>query len=293
MAQNDDAPLNGKQMKLLADGLLSAFDFDHLNMVVQVEAVLGSDQNGTLSVRRVLHLQEIALRLLDLAGIPRGQLRLQDSLCIREEERPAVRALVVRFRQLPVEEQRRLPALLNRLGKLQVGSGDFEEAGQSFTEAADRTPEAADRAETKYNAYLAALEDQNWDEALAAIKEAASLDPQRFAPFPLHRYEPRRILGAGGFGTAFLCLNRHLNEEVVVKTLHAADLARNARLRVAIEATLGKGVLAGHTSPEHETRVRQRRRRSPMMGVGTVLVVLFFLLALLAPLGLFVLLVLG
>jgi hypothetical protein len=42
----------------------------------------------------------------------------------------------------------------------------------------------------------------------------------------LHRYEPQRILGAGGFGTAFLCLDNHFGVQVVVKTLHTHDLER-------------------------------------------------------------------
>ena len=49
----------------------------------------------------------------------------------------------------------------------------------------------------------------------------------RFAPFPMKRYQPKRILGAGGFGTAFLCKENKFDEEVVVKTLHAGDLERS------------------------------------------------------------------
>jgi tetratricopeptide (TPR) repeat protein len=175
----------------------------------------------------VRDLREKLQSLLDRAHIPAGPVRLRDSFSIREEERPAVKALLTRFRQLPAEEQQRLPDLLNNLGKLQVGYGDFEGARRAFTEAARCTPESASRAEAQYNAFLAALEQKKWDEALAAIREAASLAPERFAPFPLHRYEPRRILGAGGFGTAFLCHDAYLDADVVVKTLHATELARS------------------------------------------------------------------
>jgi hypothetical protein len=51
--------------------------------------------------------------------------------------------------------------------------------------------------------YLTALEQRRWDEGLAALTAAADLDGPNYAPFPLRQYEPRRILGAGGFGTAF------------------------------------------------------------------------------------------
>ncbi len=167
------------------------------------------------------------LPLLSQAGMARGEVRPANSCSIRgEDERRAVKALLARFRRLPAEEQRQAPALLNGLGKLQVGAGDFAEARQTFTEVVQVVGDASGKAEASFNAYRAALEEKKWDAALAALGDAGSHDPQRFAPFPLHRYEPKRILGAGGFGTAILCHDRNFDEDVVVKTLHAADLAR-------------------------------------------------------------------
>ncbi len=171
-------------------------------------------------------LLEQVLSHLAQAGMARGEVRPGNSCSIRgEDERRAVKALLARFRQLPAAEQRRAPALLNGLGKLQVGAGDFAEARQTFTEVVRAVGDPSDKAEASYNAYRAALEEKKWDAALAALCEAGTHDPQRFAPFPLHRYEPKRILGAGGFGTAILCHDRNFDEDVVVKTLHAADLA--------------------------------------------------------------------
>ena len=51
------------------------------------------------------------------------------------------------------------------------------------------------------------------------MKQAVEADSKRFAPFRLDRYEPLKILGAGGFGVAFLCLDRILNSKVVIKVL--------------------------------------------------------------------------
>ena len=171
-------------------------------------------------------LFEQVMSQLALLGIQRGEVRPGNSCSIRgEDERRAVKALLERFRRLPSEEQRHAPALLNGLGKLQVGAGDFAEAHRTFTTVVQAVAEPSGKAEALFNAYRAALEEKRWDTALTALREAASHDPQRFAPFPLHRYEPRRILGAGGFGTAVLCRDRHFDEDVVVKTLHGADLA--------------------------------------------------------------------
>jgi tRNA A-37 threonylcarbamoyl transferase component Bud32/tetratricopeptide (TPR) repeat protein len=171
-------------------------------------------------------LMEQVLLHLSQAGMARGEVRPGHSCSIRgEDERRAVRGLLAQFRRLPAADQRQAPALLNGLGKLQVGAADFAEARQTFTEVVQVVGDPSGKAEASYNAYRAALEEKKWDAALTALREAGSHDPQRFAPFPLHRYEPKRILGAGGFGTAILCLDRHFDEDVVVKTLHAADLA--------------------------------------------------------------------
>jgi tetratricopeptide (TPR) repeat protein len=297
MAPNGDAPLIGKQFKLLTEGISDAFGFadlerlvlfdlnDRLNhlvgsapfadQVVQlllwaekegktkalllaavkarpdndrlrtaVAAVLGDaalmggpiEQPGVQvdvgakvfeTYEIVLALQEQMQRLLDGAHMPAGPVRPQDSFSIREDERPAIETFQDCFRQLPAEEQQSLPELLIKLGRIRFGTGDFEAARQAFAEAALVTPKSTARAEAQYNAYWAALGQGKWDEALAAIREAASLDRERFAPFPLDRYQPRRILGAGGFGTAFLCRDVYFDSDVVVKTLHAAGLVRS------------------------------------------------------------------
>ena len=59
-------------------------------------------------------------------------------------------------------------------------------------------------------------------------------DPEsRLAGFPAFRtvshaaVSAKQLLGAGGFGTAFLCHDRNFNDEVVVKTLHDAAMERN------------------------------------------------------------------
>jgi serine/threonine protein kinase len=53
------------------------------------------------------------------------------------------------------------------------------------------------------------------------------LDGKRLAPFPIGKYHPLRILGAGGFGVAFLCKHKQLNASVVVKALNSDQLDRD------------------------------------------------------------------
>jgi F-box protein 11 len=186
---------------------------------------LGSLQLANGEEVRILLLQVI--QHLSRVGMHAGEVRPEHSITIRgDDERRAVKTLLDRFRRLPELEQGKVPALLNGLGKLQVGSGDFEEARRTFSEVAQVVGDLSAKAEASFNAYRAALEERQWDQALDAARQAAALDPHRFALFPLHRYEPRQVLGTGGFGTAFLCHDRHFAEDVVVKTLHSTSLDR-------------------------------------------------------------------
>src|SRR5262249_34288830 len=62
--------------------------------------------------------------------------------------------------------------------------------------------------------------------AMKEFLEAVRLDGRRFAGFPVGKYVPMRVVGAGGFGTAFLCKHKYMNSQVVVKTLATDGLDR-------------------------------------------------------------------
>jgi tetratricopeptide (TPR) repeat protein len=145
--------------------------------------------------------------------------RPRDGLALRKDsEREMVQDLMSRFRRLPAEQQRRLPALLNSLAQLEVVVGDLEAGQNDFQEVARVVADPISRAEAHHNVYRTALERRDWDEALTALRRAVALDPETFEPFPFARYEPQRILGAGGFGASFLC------EEKVVARLSESGL---------------------------------------------------------------------
>lgn len=176
-------------------------------------------------------LEQDVLSRISRAGMQKGEVKPDNSFSIRsEDERSAIKQLLVRFRQLSAQQQKQVPALLNGLGKLQFGIGDFDGARQTFEAVSKNTTNQTAQAEAHFNAYRAALEEKKWDKALLEIMKAAALNPPRFAPFPTERYSVKRILGAGGFGTVFLCHdnNPKINADVVVKTLHDAALEKNA-----------------------------------------------------------------
>src|SRR5262249_18304227 len=155
----------------------------------------------------------------------------RDSVSIRTEgERRLVREVLERYRCLPESQRRQRPALLNAVGKLELAAGDFEAAGQAFSAVADLVTDKQARAEALFNAYRAALERRDWWMALEHLRAAIELDAERFAPFPQDKYQPQRILGAGGFGVVFLCQHRFSGGPVVVKALSGEDLGRDCAL---------------------------------------------------------------
>ncbi len=170
------------------------------------EAVLDLRHEVAGQREQIRQLAQDVMHVLGQHQLERRELRGGDSLSIRtDEERRLVKELVRRYRGLPPDQRRQMPALLNAVGKMQVVAGNFDDARQDFQELVQIAPDERGRAEAFFNAYQAALECRQWGEALAAYKQAVVLDPERFALFPMSKYEPERILGAGGFGVAFLC----------------------------------------------------------------------------------------
>jgi serine/threonine protein kinase len=209
-----------------------------------VEQMLGELQDVVVETHGVvLDIQNEVQDLARRFDLLHRELRPRDSLSIGSEaERRLVKQLIARYRALPETERRRLPDLLGAIGKLEVAAGFFDAARQDFQEAARLSPDQQARAEAHFNAYHAALEEGNLSAALVSLQGAAALDPARFAPFPLAKYQPERILGAGGFGVAFLCRNRHSGSRVVVKALRrdtlereVADVFREARVLEELE----------------------------------------------------------
>jgi serine/threonine protein kinase len=186
---------------------------------------LRAEQQQVGTEMRKLHQDVLAA--LEQHRMERRDLQPRDSLSFRNDaERQLIKQLVARYRALPESERNRVPALLNALGKLEVVAGDYDNAQRDFQQAAAIVSEPKARAEALYNGYRAALERRDFSTALLKLRAAAQLDTARYAPFPQDKYEPVRILGAGGFGVAFLCRHRYMDGQVVIKSLMHDDLDR-------------------------------------------------------------------
>jgi serine/threonine protein kinase len=182
-------------------------------------------------------MYEAVIGLEQQFNLMRRELRPRDSLSIHTEaERQLLKRVVDQYRALPEGQRQAMPALLLSLSKLEVVVGDFDAAQRDSQTVAGLVADLATKAEAHYTAYQAALGRADWDTALREMNQAAERDPARFKPFPTDRYVPERILGAGGFGVAFLCRHKHMNLPVVVKALHTDALDRGPDT-VFVEAT--------------------------------------------------------
>ncbi|MGF1583376.1 MAG: protein kinase [Gemmataceae bacterium] len=222
--------------KLMSDTLQRLYEsqqaaFERIDAVL-VE--LGSEFDRVLGglgriENKVDELHQKVDQLLQKNNMSQGEIKPQHSFSIRsEDERQVVKALLTQFRELSPEDQRELPELLNKLGKLQYGSGDFQGAADTFEEAAQNANDVLVKAEAHYNAYRAAIEEKDWKTALEEIILAVHINGERFAPFDLSCYQPQQILGAGGFGTAFLCRDVVRGEQAVVKAFHPDVMERGS-----------------------------------------------------------------
>lgn len=176
-------------------------------------------------------LRDEVRKLVVHARLPQGELEARHSISIHTDaEKRLVKDLLRQFRELPEDQQHRMVDLERNLGELLFGSGLPEEAAAVFRDAAAHDDRPDQQALAHYNAYRSALERQDWDAALTDLLEAATRDPERFAPFPLDRYTPERILGAGGFGVVFLCKDLYRGKggkDTVIKALRTGDLTRS------------------------------------------------------------------
>jgi serine/threonine protein kinase len=186
------------------------------------------DANTKETLGRVRGLEEQLQKLLDQLQLKGRELRPGDSMSVRSEgEQQRVRQLAREYRDLPEEQRRQRPELLNKMGVLEAAAGELDDAQRDFQEAARTLTDPKAQAEAYHNAYRAALERQQWDDALDALRRAVALDSVRFSPFPMTVFEPQHILGAGGFGVVFRCLHRFLGKAVVIKCLQASELDRD------------------------------------------------------------------
>ncbi len=217
----------------------------------QVDSLGREVQQGFLALSETLDRQEVWLaslldvaddtreRVVELQGELRGMaekfdrllerdLRPSDFLSVRSEgERRLLEGVLAKYRALPEEQRHKVPELIGQVARLELVAGDAAQARRDFQKNAELARDKGKKAQAHHGAFLAALEQQDYQAALGEYLEANRLNDVAYALFPASRYQPERILGAGGFGVVFLCRNRMSGGRVVVKGVRTETLDRD------------------------------------------------------------------
>jgi tetratricopeptide (TPR) repeat protein len=187
------------------------------------------------------------LRRYHLGGRP---LHTRDFLAIAvPEDRHRIKDLAGRIHALGEERQRRLPALLHGLGVLQAAAGFLDGAQSDLLTAVGVVEQPRARAQVCRNAFRVALEQRNFQAALALLQQAVALVGKSVSPFPQDKFEPERILASEPTGVVFLCKERASGSRVLVyalapEAMHSdvGELFREARLLNELEHPLVAGL---------------------------------------------------
>jgi tetratricopeptide (TPR) repeat protein len=183
------------------------------------------------------------LRRHHLGGRP---LHTKDFLAIAApEERHRVKDLATRVHALGEDQQRRLPVLLHGLGVLEAAAGFLDSAQSDLLTAVGVVEQPRARAQACRNAFRVALEQRNFQAALALLQQAVALVGKSVSPFPQDKFEPERILASEPTGVVFLCKERASGNRVAVyalvsEAMHSdvGELFREARLLNELEHPL-------------------------------------------------------
>jgi tetratricopeptide (TPR) repeat protein len=173
-------------------------------------------------------------------------LHTRDFLAIAApEERQRIKDLAGRVHALGEDQQRRVPALLHGLAVLEAAAGFLDGAQSDLLTAAGVVGQPRARAQVCRNAFRVALEQRNFQAALALLQQAVALVGKSVTPFPQDKFEPERILASEPTGVVFLCKERASGSRLVVYTLapeamhsDVGELFREARLLNELEHPL-------------------------------------------------------
>ncbi len=182
-----------------------------------------------LGIREELaQLRDEIRELAQRNAIPAHRLTRRVAVTIKSgNDQALLKKLWAAYSKLPAAAHDADDLLL--LGDTLEAAALFQEAEACYSAAAlaAQAKNQEKEAEALYKGYREACQLEQWDIALQRLLRAAKLQPERYEPFDLRKYEPVRILGSGGFGTVILCCDRHgRKRQVAIKILFAADLER-------------------------------------------------------------------
>jgi len=128
-----------------------------------------------------------------------------------------IQAAVAKLKLLPSNKPQ-YHELIIMAGTVLSSTGDTSEAEKLFVQARDFSKEqSAELALASFNLFQIRLWNRDYEQALADLQVAISIDASRYALHDVDRYPIIRLLGAGGMGCVFLCHDQWRETQRVVK----------------------------------------------------------------------------
>jgi formylglycine-generating enzyme required for sulfatase activity/tetratricopeptide (TPR) repeat protein len=127
-----------------------------------------------------------------------------------------IQAAVAKLKLLPSNKPQ-YHELIIMAGTVLSSTGETAEAEKLFVEARDLSQKSSEKALASFNLFQIRLWNRDYEQALADLQLAISIDASRYALHDVDRYPPIRLLGAGGMGCVFLCHDQWREHQRVVK----------------------------------------------------------------------------
>jgi len=127
-----------------------------------------------------------------------------------------IQAAVAKLKRLP-NNKPKYTQLIIMAGTVLSSTGDTGEAENLFVQAREMSQAPAEKALASFNLFQIRLWNRDYEQALADLQIAISIDAPRYALHDVDRYPIIRLLGAGGMGCVFLCHDQWRESQRVVK----------------------------------------------------------------------------
>ncbi|OAD20876.1 hypothetical protein THIOM_003392, partial [Candidatus Thiomargarita nelsonii] len=181
------------------------FLHEQLRKEPRVESTLAALQRQGLwhDVHEIKETLKQLMTRLDLSS----QIKARDELTYHNNDSlKIISEAATKLKQLP-QNHPQYSQLFIMGGSVLSSTGALPEAENLLVQVKKMAPNDSDRALAAFNLFQVRVRSGDFKQALTALQEAISIEPQRFSLHDVEKYPIKQILGAGGMGCVFLCSN--------------------------------------------------------------------------------------
>jgi len=212
---NDDRLLAFFRYDDLLGTAILFFLHEQLRKEPRVESTLAALQRQGLwhDFHEIKETLKQLMTRLDLSS----QIKARDELTYHNNDSlKIISEAATKLKQLP-KNHPQYSQLVIMGGSVLSSTGALPEAENLLVQVKKMAPNDSDRALAAFNLFQVRVRSGDFKQALTALQEAISIEPQRFSLHDVEKYPIKQILGAGGMGCVFLCQHKLQKKSVVVK----------------------------------------------------------------------------